>query len=71
MSLSDGDILEKISVVVPVNKLAKPRSDDRNGSIQGSKNKSISPRAKPLEKRRSFLGDPKYGPGSGTPLERG
>ena len=48
VSLSDGDILEKIAVVVPVNKLAKPRSDDRNRSIQGSKNKSIYPRAKPL-----------------------
>ena len=64
VSLSDGDILEKIAVVVPIKKVAKPGSNDRNRSIQGSKNKSISPRAKPLEKRRSVLGDPKYGPGS-------
>ena len=64
VSLSDGNILKKIAVVVPVNKVSKPGSDDRNRSIQGSKHKSISPRAKPLEKRRSVLGEPKYGTGS-------
>ena len=63
VSFTDGDILDKIAVVVPVKKVAKPRSNDRKRSIQGSKHKFISPRAKPLEKRRSVLGDPKYGPG--------
>ena len=38
--LTDGDIMEKIAVVVPVNKVAKPRFDDRKRSIQGSKNTS-------------------------------
>ena len=33
----DGDILDNISVVVPVKKVAKPGSDDRKKSIQGSK----------------------------------
>ena len=51
-------------MVVPVNKVAKPGYNERNRSIQGSKNKSISPRSKPLDKQRSVLGDPKYGPGS-------
>ena len=64
VSLPDGDILEKIAVVVPVKKVAKPGSNDRKRSIQGSKHNSISPRAKPSEKQRSVLGDTKYGPGS-------
>ena len=64
VSLPDGNILEKIAVVVPVKKVAKPGSDDSKKSIQGSKHKSISPRANPSDKRRSMLGDPKYGPGS-------
>ena len=51
-------------MVVPVKKVAKPGSNDRKKYTQGSKHKSISPRAKPLEKRRSVLVDPKYGPGS-------
>ena len=64
VSFPDGNILKKIAVVVPVKKVAKPGSDNRKRSIQGSKYKSISPRAKPSEKRRSVLGEPKYGPGS-------
>ena len=51
-------------MVVTVKKAAKPGSDDRKRSIQGNKNKSISLRANPPEKRRSVLGEPKYGPGS-------
>ena len=47
LSLPDGDILEKIAVVVPVKKVAIPGSDDRKISIKGSNHKSISPRAKP------------------------
>ena len=64
VSFPDGDILEKIAVVIPVNKVAKPGSDVRKRSIQGSKHKLISHRANPLEKQRSVLGDPKYGSGS-------
>ena len=64
VSLPDGDILEKIFMVVPVKKAAKHGPDDRKRSIQGSKHKLITPRAKLSEKRRSVLGEPKYGPGS-------
>ena len=64
LSLPDGNILENISVVVPVKKVSKLKSNDRKISIQVSKHKSISPRAKPSEKRRSVLGEPKYGTGS-------
>ena len=55
VSLPDGNILEKIAVLVPVKKVAKPGPVDRKRSIQGSKHKSISPRAKPSGKRRSVL----------------
>ena len=50
VSFPDGDILEKISIVVPVKKVAKPGPVDRKISIQVSKRKSISPRVKPKEK---------------------
>ena len=64
LSLLDGDILEKVAAVVPVKKLAKTGPVYKKGTVRGSKRKSISPKAKPSEKRRSFLGEPKYGPGS-------
>ena len=64
VSLPDGNILEKIAVVVPVKKVTKTGSVDKKRTLRGSKRKSISPRFKPLEKRRSVLEDPKYGPGS-------
>ena len=64
VSLPDGDILEKIAVVVPVKNLAKPGPVDKNRSIQGNKRKSISLRSNPSEKQRSVLGEPKYGLGS-------
>ena len=50
VSLPDGGILEKIAVVVPVKKVAKPRPVDKKGSLWGIKRKLISPRAKPSEK---------------------
>ena len=62
--LPDGDILEKIAVVVPVIKVAKPRPVDREISIQGSKRKSISLRAELSDIQRSVLGEPNYGPNS-------
>ena len=64
VSLPDGGILEKIAVVVPVKKAAKPGPIDKKRTVRGCKCKSISSRAKPSEKRRSVLGEPKYGPGS-------
>ena len=64
VSLPDGDILEKIDVMVPVKKVAKPGAHERKRSIQVSKHKSISTRVNPSEKRRSVLGEPKYGLGS-------
>ena len=64
MSLADGNILDKIAMVVPVKNVAKPNPLDRKRSIHGSNRKLISPRLKPSEKRRSVLGDPKHGPGS-------
>ena len=63
VSLPDGDILDKIAVMVPVKKVAKPGSNDRKRSIKGSNHKSISLRAKPLDKQWIVLVEPKYGPG--------
>ena len=68
---TDGNILEKIDVVVPLKKVAKPGSDDRKRSIQVSQHKSISPRAKTSEKQSSVLGEPTYGPGSKTHWKSG
>ena len=71
VSLPDGNILEKISVVVPVKKVSKPGPVDRERSIQGSKRKLIPPKETPSEKRRSLLVDSKYGPGSKTHWKAG
>ena len=62
VSLPDGDISEKIAVVVPVKKVAKTGTVDKKRTVRVIKRKSISPRAKPSEKHRSVLGEPKYGP---------
>ena len=61
VSLPDGDILKKIAVVVPVEKVSKPGPVDKKRSIQDRKRKSISPKAKTSEKQSSVLGEPKYG----------
>ena len=63
LSLPDGDILENIAVVVPVKKVAKLGPVDKKRTIQGSKCKLISPRAKTLDKQKSVLVDTKYGTG--------
>ena len=55
VSQQDGDLLEKIGISVPKKK----------GTLQGKKNKSISTRALSTTKRRSVLGEAKYGSGSG------
>ena len=60
VSLPHRNILEKIAVVVPLKKVAKPGPNDRKISIQGSNHECISSREKPLEKQRSVLGEPKY-----------
>ena len=56
--------MEKIAVVVPATKVAKPGPVDKKRTVWGSKCESISPRAKPSEKQNSVLGEPKYGPSS-------
>ena len=62
VSLPYGGILDKIAVVEPVKKVARPGPVDKKRTIRGSKRKLISPRAKPSEKQRSVLGEPKYVP---------
>ena len=64
VSLPDSDFWEKISVVVPVKKVARTGPVDKKRTIRSNKHKSISSRIKPSEKRRSVLGEPKYGLGS-------
>ena len=56
VSEPNGDILEKIAVVVPVKKVAKPGPTDKKGTVRGNNSKSISPRANMSEKRRSVSG---------------
>ena len=57
-------MLEKVQVVAPTKNVPSYKSILEKGIIQGRGGKSISPISKALEKRRSVLGEPKYGPGS-------
>ena len=51
-------------MVLPVKKAVTPGHVEKKRTIRGSKRKLISSRSKMSEKRRSVLGEPKYGPGS-------
>ena len=64
VSQGDSDMLEEIQVVAPTKNMPSYKSILEKGLIQGKGGKSISPRSKASEKRRSVLGEPKYGPGS-------
>ena len=64
VSQADSDLLEKLQVVAPTKKVPSYKSILEKGIIQDKGGKSISPISKALEKRRSVLGEPKYGPGS-------
>ena len=64
VSQGDSDLLENIQVVAPTKKMPSYKSILEKGIIQGKGGKSISRRSKSSEKRRSVLGEPKYGPGS-------
>ena len=64
VSQRDSDMIEKIQVVAPTKKMPSYKSILEKGIIQGRGGKSNSPRSKASEKRRSVLGEPKYGPGS-------
>ena len=55
-----SDLLEKIQVVAPTKNMPSYKSILEKGIIQGKGGKSISPRSKASEKRRSVLGETKY-----------
>ena len=61
VSQQDGDLLEKIGIAVP----------NKKGTLQGKKNSSILTGALPTKKRRSVLGEAKYGSGSGPQWSKG
>ena len=64
VSQGDSHLLEKIQVVAPTQNMPSYKSILEKGIIQGKGGKSISLISKALEKQRSVLGEPKYGPGS-------
>ena len=51
-------------MLAPTKKIPSYKSILEKGIIQGKGGKSILPRSKASEKRRSVLGEPKYGSGS-------
>ena len=61
VSQKDGDLLEKIGVALP----------NKKETLHGKKNKLISMRTMPTTKRRSVLGEAKYGSGSGPQWRKG
>ena len=67
ISVTDGEILEKVAVVVPVK---TPVKNPTKGTTRGVKEGSIPPIAKQVAKRRSVLGEDKYGPIEGAMWKR-
>ena len=63
VSQADSDLLKKVQVVAPTKKVPSYKYILEKVIIQGRCGKSISPRYKTSEKRRSVLGEPRYGPG--------
>ena len=56
VSQAYSDLLEKVQVVAPTKKVPSYKYILEKGIIQGRGGKSISPRSKASEKRRSVLG---------------
>ena len=63
ISTADGEILEKVSIVVPAR---SPAKKPKKGNMQGDGSKSISPQVKPTAKQRRVLEEDKYAPVSNS-----
>ena len=57
ISVTDGEILEKVAVVIPVKTPVKCPEKGKTGGVEKG---SIPPSVKPVAKQRSVLGEDKY-----------
>ena len=63
ISVTDGEILEKVAVVIPVKTPVKCSRKGKTGDVD---KRSIPPNAKQVAKRRSVLEEDKYSPVQGA-----
>ena len=62
ISVTDGEILEKVKIVTPVRMTTKRPKKAKTGCV---KKRSVPPNVKHVVKRRSVLEGDKYGPNGG------
>ena len=65
LTIPETELLKEIAVLAPTKRRPKTKN------TRGNDGKSISPRTSATAKRRSVLGEEKYGPGSGPQWKTG
>ena len=64
LTIPETELLKEIAVLAPAKRRPKTKKVSKRVITRGSDSKSISPRTGATAKRRSVLGEEKYGPGS-------
>ena len=64
LTIPESELLKEIAVLAPAKHRPKTKKVSKQVIPRGSDAKSISPRTRATAKRRSMLGEEKYGPGS-------
>ena len=64
LTIPESELLKEIAVLAPTKRRPKTKKVSKRVIPRGSDTKLISPRTKVTAKRRSELGEEKYGPGS-------
>ncbi len=64
LPIPETELLKEITVLAPAKRRPNAKRVPKQGVTRGSDDKSISPRTGATAKRRSVLGEEKYGPGS-------
>ena len=65
LTIPETELLKEIAVLAPAKRRPKTKKVSKRVITRGSDSKLISPRTGATAKRRSVLGEEKYGPGSG------
>jgi hypothetical protein len=71
LTIPETELLKEIAVLAPEKRKTNAKRIPKRGITRSGDGKSISPRTGATAKRRSVLGEDKYGPGSGPQWKTG
>jgi hypothetical protein len=71
LTIPETELLKEIAVLAPEKRKTNAKRIPKRGITRSGDSKSISPRTGATAKRRSVLGEDKYGPGSGPQWKTG